>query len=98
MFKRLPLLHALDVNVDLAAAGKTNGPGLIVADAEMEVAHFAVGPEDAMVIAQQMQPVFGVLDLLNLPNHHFYVKLMIDGVPSRAFSGRIFNLSRVPIL
>jgi hypothetical protein len=48
---------------------------------------FRVGPEDAAVIAREMQPVFGVLDLLNLPNHNFYVKLLIDGMPSKPFSG-----------
>ena len=50
---------------------------------------FRVGPEDAAVVAREMQPTFDVLDLLNLPNHHFYTKLMIDGTPSRPFSGRL---------
>jgi hypothetical protein len=50
---------------------------------------FRLGPEDAAVIAQEMLPVFDTLDLLNLPNCHFYLKLMIDGAPSRPFSGRL---------
>ena len=49
---------------------------------------FRVGPEDASVMAREMQPTFDVPDLLNLPNHHFYTKLMIDGTPSRPFSAR----------
>ena len=49
---------------------------------------FRLGPEDAAVVAREMQPTFDVLDLLNLPNHHFYIKLMIDGTPSRPFSAR----------
>ena len=49
---------------------------------------FRLGPEDAAVMAREMQPTFDVLDLLNLPNHHFYTKLMIDGTPSRPFSAR----------
>lgn len=49
---------------------------------------FRLGPEDALVIAREMQPTFGVLDLLNLPNRSFYVRLMIDGEPSKAFSAR----------
>lgn len=49
---------------------------------------FRVGVEDAAVIAKEMQPRFGVEDLINLPNHHIYLKLMIDGVPSRPFSAR----------
>jgi hypothetical protein len=56
---------------------------------------FRVGPEDALVMAREFQPVFGVEDLLNLPNYHFYVKLMIDGAPSRPFSAKTIqpNLS-----
>ncbi len=47
---------------------------------------FRVGPEDAGLLAQEFQPTFGVEDLLNLPNRHFYLRLMIDGAPSRPFS------------
>lgn len=60
----------------------------VLANAATLVA-FRVGPEDAVLIGREMQPVFGVLDLLNLPNHHFYVRLMIDGMPSRPFSARL---------
>ena len=52
---------------------------------------FRVGPEDALLIGREMQPVFGVLDLLNLPNHSFYLKLMIHGAPSKPFSGRTIS-------
>jgi hypothetical protein len=48
---------------------------------------FRTGPEDAVVLAREFQPVFGVEDVMNLPNHNFYVKLMIEGAPSRPFSG-----------
>jgi DNA helicase HerA-like ATPase len=47
---------------------------------------FRVGPDDATILAKEFQPKFGVEDLLNLPNTHIYLKLMIDGVPSRPFS------------
>ncbi|HTV30645.1 MAG TPA: type IV secretory system conjugative DNA transfer family protein [Xanthobacteraceae bacterium] len=47
---------------------------------------FRVGPEDATLLADEFQPIFGVLDLLYLPNRSLYVKLMIDGAPSRPFS------------
>ena len=70
-------LHQLDDDVRHAVLG--NAGSLI---------SFRLGPEDAAVIAQEMQPRFGTLDLLNLPNHHFYTKLMIDGMPSLPFSGR----------
>jgi hypothetical protein len=49
---------------------------------------FRVGSEDAAVFARELQPAFSVLDLLNLPNHNFYVKLMIDCMPSKPFSAR----------
>lgn len=49
---------------------------------------FRVGPEDAVVVARIMQPQFRPLDLLNLQNHNFYLRLMIAGVPSRPFSAR----------
>jgi hypothetical protein len=47
---------------------------------------FRVGAEDAAYLAREFQPTFGVLDLLNLPNRHIYLKLMIDGAPSAPFS------------
>jgi len=47
---------------------------------------FRVGPEDASVLAKEFQPTFTVEDLLNLPNHAIYLRLMIDGMPSRPFS------------
>jgi hypothetical protein len=52
---------------------------------------FRVGAEDAPYLAREFQPTFEVEDLLNLPNHSVYLKLMIDGTPSRAFSGKIIN-------
>jgi len=47
---------------------------------------FRLGPEDAHMIASELDPIFVPLDLMNLPNHSIYVKLMIDGTPSRPFS------------
>ena len=49
---------------------------------------FRVGPEDAFLLAQEFQPKFGVEDLINLPNWSIYLKLMIDGSPSSAFSAQ----------
>jgi len=50
------------------------------------VLSFRIGPEDAAFLAAEFQPRFGILDLLNLPNRSFYLKLMIDGAPSLPFS------------
>ncbi len=47
---------------------------------------FRLGPEDARVIVRELEPVFGSLDVVNLPNHDVYLKLMIDGAPSKPFS------------
>ena len=48
---------------------------------------FRVGPEDALLLAREFDGVFDPTDLLNLPNHDAYWKLMIDATPCRPFSG-----------
>jgi len=47
---------------------------------------FRVGAEDAKYLAKEFSPVFDESDLINLPNYHVYLKLMIDGVTSKPFS------------
>lgn len=47
---------------------------------------FRVGAEDAKYLAREFYPVFSEADLVNLPNHHIYLKLMIDGKTSQPFS------------
>jgi type IV secretory pathway TraG/TraD family ATPase VirD4 len=47
---------------------------------------FRVGAEDAKYLAREFSPVFDESDLINLPNHHIYLKLMIDGQTSQPFS------------
>ena len=47
---------------------------------------FRVGAEDAKYLAREFHPVFEEADLVNLPNYHIYLKLMIDGVTSKPFS------------
>lgn len=56
---------------------------------------FRVGPEDAALLAQEYQPTFDVEDLLNLPNRNFYLRLMIDGAPSRPFSAATLDRSEM---
>jgi hypothetical protein len=48
---------------------------------------FRVGAEDAQILEAEFQPEFRLTDLVNLPNHKIYLKLMVDGVVSRGFSG-----------
>lgn len=47
---------------------------------------FRIGPTDAEVLGQEFVPEFRESDLVNLPNHSIYLKLMIDGKISRPFS------------
>src|SRR6185312_12968855 len=47
---------------------------------------FRVGPEDAPLLSRLFRPKFEALDLVNLPNHSIYLRLMVDGVPSIPFS------------
>jgi hypothetical protein len=47
---------------------------------------FKVGIDDAEHLAKQFYPIFNENDLINLPNYHIYLKLMIDGSTSQPFS------------
>lgn len=47
---------------------------------------FRVGSHDAQVISREFEPVFDRHDLVTLANHDIYLRLMIDGHPSRPFS------------
>jgi hypothetical protein len=68
-------LHQLEPDIRHAVLGNA---GTIIS--------FRLGPEDAASVAREFEPVFSHLDLMNLPNHDIYLKLMIDGTPSRPFS------------
>lgn len=48
---------------------------------------FRVGAADAPMIARELAPKFETVDLIGLPNFSVYLRLMIDGQVSRAFSG-----------
>jgi DNA helicase HerA-like ATPase len=47
---------------------------------------FRVGAKDARYLSREFHPVFRESDLINLPNHQIYLKLMIDGFTAQAFS------------
>ena len=47
---------------------------------------FRTGAEDAAYLAREFYPVFHEADFLGLPQYHVYLKLLIDGVPSKGFS------------
>ena len=47
---------------------------------------FRVGATDAEFLEKEFEPEFMGQDLINLPNYHVYLKLMVDGLTSRPFS------------
>jgi uncharacterized protein DUF87 len=47
---------------------------------------FRLGAEDAAYLAREFEPVFAADDFLRLPNYSIYLRLMIDGEPSKPFS------------
>jgi len=67
--------HQLDPDIRHAVLGNA---GTIIS--------FRVGAEDAGYLAKEFEPKFSRLDLINLSNTHIYLKLLIDGAPSKPFS------------
>ena len=49
---------------------------------------FRIGGGDTDTVAKELEPVFEAHDLVNLDKYHIYIKLLIDGVASSAFSAR----------
>lgn len=47
---------------------------------------FRVGEHDAAFFEQIFNPYFSKIDLLNLPNYHGYLKILIRGFPSTPFA------------
>ena len=47
---------------------------------------FRVGAEDAPYLEQELQQRFDRIDVTQLGNYQVYLKLMIDGLPSKPFS------------
>lgn len=73
-------LHQLEPDVRHAVLGNA---GTIIS--------FRVGAEDAAYLAREFQARFEAIDLMQLENYHIYLKLMIDGMPSRPFSAATLN-------
>lgn len=51
---------------------------------------FRVGPDDALTLSRHFEGV-DQIDLQNLSNYEFFVRMMIDGEPSRGFSGKALH-------
>lgn len=47
---------------------------------------FRVGATDGSALEKEMEPIFNLNDMVNLPNYQIYIKMAIDGVTCPAFS------------
>ena len=47
---------------------------------------FQIGSDDAEELSMQFEEMVTPKDILSLPKYHAYVRLMIDGIPSKPFS------------
>jgi len=77
-------LHQLEFDIRAAVLGNA---GTLIS--------FRLGAEDAPYLAREFQPKFDVEDLLNLSNRAIYLRLMIDGTPSRPFSAETLTFPEV---
>lgn len=50
------------------------------------IAAFRVGADDAEYLEKQFSPVFTAKDLMNIDNRNAYMKMLVNGVPTKAFS------------
>ena len=57
---------------------------------------FRVGAEDAPYLEREFVECFEQIDLMQLPNYRIYLKLMIDGMPSKPFSATTLNPADLP--
>jgi energy-coupling factor transporter ATP-binding protein EcfA2 len=49
---------------------------------------FRVGSQDAELLEKELYPIFTREDIINLPQYHIYLKLLIDGTQSQPFSAK----------
>jgi hypothetical protein len=56
---------------------------------------FRIGGADAEFLESEFSPEFTAEDMVNLPNYHIYLKMMVDGVSCRPFSARTLPPFRV---
>jgi hypothetical protein len=53
---------------------------------------FRIGTEDASVLSKEFRPQVSEADLQSLPNHHIYLRLMVNGMTSEPFSAMTLPL------
>jgi type IV secretory pathway TraG/TraD family ATPase VirD4 len=76
-------MHQLDEKIKQAVLGNVGS-----------MISFRIGTQDAMIMAKEMYPDFNPEDFINLPNYKIYLTLMIDGKPSKPFSGYTLLLDK----
>lgn len=59
---------------------------------------FRIGGEDAGYLVREFVDEFDQIDLLQLPNYRIYLKLMIDGMPSKPFSAHTLPPSELSMI
>jgi hypothetical protein len=59
---------------------------------------FRLGAEDAAYLAREFEPEFAADDFIRLPNYRIYLRLMIDGEPSKPFSAATLPVGNLNIV
>lgn len=49
---------------------------------------FRIGAPDAAFLESEFSPELTAIDLINLPNYHIYLKMMVEGQVTRPFSAQ----------
>src|SRR6266550_5033133 len=75
-------MHQLEPDIRHAVLGNA---GTIIS--------FRVGAEDAPYLVGEFVGQFDEIDLVQLPNYCIYLKLMIDGSPTKPFSAKTLNMN-----
>lgn len=52
---------------------------------------FRVGAADAEYLEKEFAPEFEILDFVNMPNYHIYLKMLVGGVTCRPFSAQTLS-------
>src|SRR3989338_3642370 len=60
------------------------------------IVSFRVGAEDGELLEKEFSPEFTMEDIVNLGMRQIYLKLMIDGIASKAFSARTMETIKPP--
>jgi type IV secretory pathway TraG/TraD family ATPase VirD4 len=80
-------LHQLEPDVRHAVLGNV---GTLIC--------FRLGAEDAPYFVREFVEEFEEIDLMQLPNYRIYVRLMIDGAPSKPFSAHDATAGSVKVI